>query len=74
MAGHRGEDGRSVAGRGRGPGPWAAGDWARRLVITVRKRFAAGAVARADRLRSEFDDAFPDEVPPSQRGDGAAAA
>ncbi|MER6034044.1 hypothetical protein ABT133_09030 [Streptomyces sp. NPDC001835] len=43
-------------------------------MITVRKRFVAGAVARADRLRSEFDDAFPDEVPPSQRGDGAAAA
>ncbi|MFG2265850.1 hypothetical protein [Streptomyces sp. NPDC048720] len=33
-------------------------------MITVRKRFVAGAVAWADRLRSEFDDAFPDEVPP----------
>ncbi|MEU4038847.1 hypothetical protein [Streptomyces collinus] len=39
-----------------------------------RKRFVAGAVAWADRLRDEFDDAFPDEVPPSQRSDGAAAA
>ena len=39
-----------------------------------RKRFVAGAAAWADRLRGEFDDAFPDEVPPSRRGDGAAAA
>ncbi|MDI1455294.1 hypothetical protein ACWDU8_07645 [Streptomyces sp. NPDC003388] len=39
-----------------------------------RKRFVAGAVAWADRLRDEFDDAFPDEVPPSQRSDGTAAA
>ncbi|MFG3207801.1 hypothetical protein [Streptomyces sp. NPDC048192] len=39
-----------------------------------RKRFVAGAVAWADRLRGEFDDAFPDEVPPSGRGGGAAAA
>ncbi|MFC9282276.1 hypothetical protein [Streptomyces collinus] len=39
-----------------------------------RKRFVAGAVAWADRLRDEFDDAFPDEVPASQRSDGAAAA
>ncbi|MET8582229.1 hypothetical protein ABZX39_15265 [Streptomyces collinus] len=38
-----------------------------------RKRFVAGAVAWADRLRDEFDDAFPDEIPPS-RSDGAAAA
>ncbi|MEV0224799.1 hypothetical protein [Streptomyces sp. NPDC050704] len=38
-----------------------------------RQRFVAGASAWADRLRTEFDDAFPDELPPSAR-DGAAAA
>ncbi|MER6208692.1 MULTISPECIES: hypothetical protein [unclassified Streptomyces] len=38
-----------------------------------RGRFVAGASAWAERLRGEFDDAFPDEVPPSERG-GAAAA
>jgi hypothetical protein len=41
-----------------------------------RKRFVAGAGAWADRLRAEFDEAFPDEVPPTERagGNGAAAA
>jgi len=39
-----------------------------------RRQFAAGAGAWADRLREEFDDAFPDEVPPAERADGAAAA
>lgn len=39
-----------------------------------RKRFVAGATAWADRLRGEFDEAFPDEVPPSQRGQGVTAA
>ncbi|ALV31013.1 MULTISPECIES: hypothetical protein [Streptomyces] len=39
-----------------------------------RKQFVAGATAWADRLRGEFDEAFPDEVPRSQRGDGVAAA
>ncbi|MEU9979529.1 hypothetical protein [Streptomyces sp. NPDC051014] len=39
-----------------------------------RKRFTAGAASWADRLRDEFDEAFPDEVPPSQRGTGASAA
>ncbi|WP_164992476.1 hypothetical protein [Streptomyces sp. L2] len=39
-----------------------------------RKRFVAGATAWADRLRGEFDEAFPDEVPPAGRGHGAAAA
>ncbi|MFJ9870981.1 hypothetical protein [Streptomyces sp. NPDC101165] len=38
------------------------------------KRFIAGATAWADRLRAEFDEAFPDEVPPSERGDGGVAA
>lgn len=38
-----------------------------------RKRFVAGSAAWADRLRSEFDEAFPEEIPPSQRN-GAAAA
>ncbi|MET7484423.1 MULTISPECIES: hypothetical protein [Streptomyces] len=38
-----------------------------------RGQFVAGASAWAERLRGEFDDAFPDEVPPSER-DGAAAA
>lgn len=38
-----------------------------------RKQFVAGAATWADRLRGEFDDAFPDEVSPSER-DGAAAA
>ncbi|MGW3494857.1 hypothetical protein [Streptomyces sp. NPDC001020] len=39
-----------------------------------RKQFIAGATSWADRLRDEFDDAFPDEVPPTRRGNGAAAA
>ncbi|NGO08011.1 hypothetical protein G5C60_10200 [Streptomyces sp. HC44] len=39
-----------------------------------RRQFVTGASAWADRLRDEFDDAFPDEVPPSERHDGAAAA
>jgi hypothetical protein len=39
-----------------------------------RKQFVAGAGAWADRLRAEFDEAFPDEAPPARRGDGAAAA
>ncbi|MFD3931750.1 hypothetical protein [Streptomyces sp. NPDC058614] len=38
-----------------------------------RKQFVAGATVWADKLRGEFDDAFPDEMPPSER-DGAAAA
>ncbi|MET7439425.1 hypothetical protein ACWERY_21410 [Streptomyces sp. NPDC004082] len=39
-----------------------------------RKQFVDGAGVWAERLRGEFDDAFPDEVPPSERRDGAAAA
>ncbi|MGW5733038.1 MULTISPECIES: hypothetical protein [Streptomyces] len=40
-----------------------------------RRQFVAGAAQWAERLRAEFDAAFPDEVPPSQRpGAGAAAA
>ncbi|MEV8434725.1 hypothetical protein PGH47_42395 (plasmid) [Streptomyces sp. HUAS 31] len=39
-----------------------------------RKRFVSGASSWADRLRAEFDEAFPDEVPPSKRGRGASAA
>ncbi|GAX54995.1 hypothetical protein ACGFY3_24960 [Streptomyces mirabilis] len=39
-----------------------------------RRQFVAGATAWADRLRGEFDDAFPDEVPPAERRDGSAAA
>ncbi|MDX3549963.1 hypothetical protein PV729_44695 [Streptomyces europaeiscabiei] len=39
-----------------------------------RNRFVAGAASWADRLRSEFDEAFPDEVPASERGQGATAA
>jgi hypothetical protein len=39
-----------------------------------RKRFVAGAATWADRLRAEFDEAFSDEVPPSQRDNGASAA
>ncbi|MEU8794090.1 hypothetical protein [Streptomyces sp. NPDC048643] len=38
-----------------------------------RRQFVSGAAAWADRLREEFDEAFPDEVPPSER-EGAAAA
>ncbi|MFJ9245114.1 hypothetical protein [Streptomyces sp. NPDC101776] len=38
-----------------------------------RGLFVAGASEWAERLRGEFDDAFPDEVPPAER-DGAAAA
>ncbi|MEU2561862.1 hypothetical protein ABZ626_21380 [Streptomyces longispororuber] len=36
-----------------------------------RRQFVAGCGAWADRLRGEFDEAFPEEKPP---GDGAAAA
>jgi hypothetical protein len=39
-----------------------------------RRQFVAGATAWADRLRAEFDDAFPDEVPPAERRDASAAA
>ncbi|MFE2297132.1 hypothetical protein ACFXAW_02950 [Streptomyces sp. NPDC059445] len=39
-----------------------------------RQRFVSGAVRWADRLREEFDEAFPDEVPPAYRDRGAAAA
>lgn len=39
-----------------------------------RRRFVAGAAVWADKLRGEFDEAFPDEAPPSQRGGEAAAA
>ncbi|MEU3979268.1 hypothetical protein AB0F77_04015 [Streptomyces sp. NPDC026672] len=39
-----------------------------------RKQFVAGASAWADRLREEFDEAFPDEVPPARHGRGATAA
>lgn len=39
-----------------------------------RKQFVAGAAMWAERLRAEFDAAFPDEVPPSQRGNRTAAA
>ncbi len=39
-----------------------------------RKQFVAGAADWADKLRTEFDEAFPEEIPPSQRQDGATAA
>ncbi|MET7682474.1 hypothetical protein [Streptomyces sp. NPDC005423] len=39
-----------------------------------RKQFVAGAAAWADRLREEFDTAFPGEVPPAGHRDGAEAA
>jgi hypothetical protein len=39
-----------------------------------RRQFVTGSAAWADRLRGEFDEAFPDEVPASERGDGSAAA
>lgn len=39
-----------------------------------RKQFVAGATEWADRLRGEFDEAFPDEVPPTEHGGGAVAA
>ncbi|MEV5731400.1 hypothetical protein AB0N50_37495 [Streptomyces pharetrae] len=39
-----------------------------------RKRFVAGAASWADRLREEFDAAFPEEIPPSERDQGATAA
>ncbi|WLW58101.1 hypothetical protein [Streptomyces sp. YU58] len=39
-----------------------------------RQRFIAGAGGWADRLRDEFDQAFPDEVPPGRPDDGATAA
>ncbi|MFI0242029.1 hypothetical protein [Streptomyces sp. NPDC016845] len=39
-----------------------------------RKRFVAGAASWADRLREEFDSAFPDDIPASERDRGATAA
>lgn len=39
-----------------------------------RRQFIAGASNWADRLRGEFDEAFPDELPPAERPGGAAAA
>ncbi|MFJ3670508.1 hypothetical protein ACIPSE_29035 [Streptomyces sp. NPDC090106] len=39
-----------------------------------RRRFVSGAGAWAERLRDEFDEAFPDEVPPSERPGGVTAA
>ncbi|MFE4416483.1 hypothetical protein ACIQFZ_36850 [Streptomyces sp. NPDC093064] len=39
-----------------------------------RKAFVAGASSWAEKLRGEFDEAFPEEIPPSRRGDEAAAA
>ncbi|MHC3471042.1 hypothetical protein ACYF6T_20350 [Streptomyces sp. 7R007] len=39
-----------------------------------RRQFVAGATVWADRLRGEFDQAFPDEVPPAQRGGDVTAA
>ncbi|WP_351228733.1 hypothetical protein [Streptomyces sp. NPDC002133] len=39
-----------------------------------RKRFVADTAEWADKLRTEFDDAFPEEIPPSERRDGASAA
>ncbi|MFI9586893.1 hypothetical protein ACIHCQ_34865 [Streptomyces sp. NPDC052236] len=39
-----------------------------------RKRFITGSAAWADRLRTEFDEAFPEEIPPARHQDGAAAA
>ncbi|MET8012939.1 hypothetical protein ABZU86_13120 [Streptomyces sp. NPDC005271] len=39
-----------------------------------RKQFVAGATAWADKLRDEFDEGFPEEIPPSQHDTGAAAA
>ncbi|WP_328540305.1 hypothetical protein [Streptomyces sp. NBC_00344] len=32
-----------------------------------RRTFVAGALEWGDRLRGEFDEAFPGEVPPAQR-------
>ncbi|MGW0650611.1 hypothetical protein ACWD4T_17645 [Streptomyces umbrinus] len=39
-----------------------------------RTQFVVGAARWADRLRSEFDEAFPDEIPPPQRCTAAAVA
>lgn len=40
-----------------------------------RRTFVAGALDWGDRLRGQFDEAFPDEVPAGQRpGYGASAA
>ncbi|WP_030685628.1 hypothetical protein [Streptomyces sp. NRRL B-1347] len=39
-----------------------------------RKQFVAGCGAWADRLREEFDEAFPEEKPRGNGSDGAAAA
>ncbi|MCQ4207419.1 hypothetical protein [Streptomyces longispororuber] len=40
----------------------------------ARKRFVAGALDRYDALRDEFDEAFPGEIPPAERKNGASAA
>ncbi|GAA3104875.1 MULTISPECIES: hypothetical protein [Streptomyces] len=39
-----------------------------------RQKFVAGASTWADRLRAEFDAANPEEIPPSARHEGSAAA
>ncbi|MFD8308801.1 hypothetical protein ACFV29_41760 [Streptomyces sp. NPDC059690] len=39
-----------------------------------RKQFVRVAVEWGEQHRDEFDDAFPDEVPPAGRHQGAAAA
>ncbi|AWW43314.1 MULTISPECIES: hypothetical protein [Streptomyces] len=39
-----------------------------------RLQFVRVAVAWGERHRDEFDEAFPDEVPPADRHQGAAAA
>ncbi|GHJ42475.1 hypothetical protein Sm713_80840 [Streptomyces sp. TS71-3] len=38
-----------------------------------RKQFVAGALAWGEKLSAEFDEAFPDELPPSRRRDRGAA-
>lgn len=38
-----------------------------------RKQFVAGALAWGEKLSAEFDEAFPDELPPSRRGHGRGA-
>ncbi|MFJ8196984.1 hypothetical protein [Streptomyces sp. NPDC096152] len=38
-----------------------------------RKQFVSGAAGWAERLREEFDAAFPDEVPPGAHGNEVAA-
>ncbi|MFG2650732.1 hypothetical protein [Streptomyces sp. NPDC048436] len=39
-----------------------------------RKRFIIGASEWADKLRAEFDEDHPGEIPPSERHEGSAAA